>query len=271
MEGGEVVISDDLREVLGDVLSKQACDKLRHRLEIKRVAVVPMVMEGESFGLCVYLFSEAEPDGEILELVAGHCTLALKALTIGEQTMRYGGIDPVTWVRSRGFFLEALESEVVRARRFGRGLSLVFFDIDDFGEFNAKYGPTSGDRLLRSVSMTLSGSVALPELVARSGSDEFVVLLPESNKARAVEVTARIVDKIRNLSVFESASGERQPVTVSAAIVSYPEDGSSRDELLAAAELALQQAKEEQRASRLPPRQLTPVQRLRLVGRRYSA
>ena len=85
----------------------------------------------------------------MLELAAGHCTLALKALMVGEETTRFGGIDPVTWAHSRGYFLETLEAEVMRARRFGRGLSLVFFDIDDFGEFNANYGHTLGDRLLR--------------------------------------------------------------------------------------------------------------------------
>jgi diguanylate cyclase (GGDEF)-like protein len=107
----------------------------------------------------------------------------------GEETTRFGGIDPVTWAHGRGFFLEALDSEVQRARRFGRGLSLVFLDIDEFGDFNASYGHTLGDRVLRSVAMTLAGSIALPEIVSRFGADEFAVLLPESNRAMAVELT----------------------------------------------------------------------------------
>jgi diguanylate cyclase (GGDEF)-like protein len=189
----------------------------------------------------------------------------------GEETTRYGGIDPVTWAHSRGYFLEALESEVVRAHRFGRGLSLVFFDIDDFGEFNKSYGHTLGDRMLRALAMTLSSAIDLPEIVARYGGDEFAVLLPEANRAAAVEVTAAMVDKIAALSVFENSAGEKQTCTVSVAIVSYPEDGSSREELLTAAEIALEQAKEEKRAAQSPQRQWTPVQQLRLAGRRHSA
>jgi diguanylate cyclase (GGDEF)-like protein len=270
MEGGEVTIADDLRVVLGETLGKEACDRIRHELDVTTVAVVPLVMEGESFGVCVFLFSHRQPDVEVLELAAGHCTLVLKAMMVGEETTRFGGIDPVTWAHSRGHFLEALESEVVRARRTGRGLSLVFLDIDDFGEFNATYGHTLGDRLLRAVAMLLSNSISLPEIVARYGGDEFALLLPETNRAVAVELTAAIVDRLEALSVFE-ANQEMGGVPVSAAIISYPEDGSSREELLTAGEMALEQSKQERRAARQPIRQLTPLQQLRLTGKRHTA
>ena len=269
MEGGEVAVVDNLNDVLGDVLGKTACDQIKQLLEITRVAVVPLVMEGEAFGLCLFFFSGTEPDVEILELAAGHCTLALKDIMTGEETTRFGGIDPVTWAHSRGYFLETLDSEVIRAKRYNRGLSLVFFDIDDFGEFNTTYGHTQGDRLLRAVAMTLGGSVAPPEIVARCGGDDFVLVLPESNRAAAVELTSKVVQKLESLSVFEA--DDKVGVSVSAAIVAYPEDGASRDELLAAAEISLEQAKAERKAMRTPAPQLTPVQQLRLTGRRHTA
>jgi diguanylate cyclase (GGDEF)-like protein len=268
MEGGEVVVTDDLRQVLGDELDREACDRIKKMLQITKTAVVPLVMEGETFGLCVFMFSEDEPDVEILELATGHCTLALKDLLAGEEVTRFGGIDPVTWVYSRGHFLESLESEVVRARRYGRGLSLVLFDIDDFGDFNANFGHTLGDRVLRAVAMTLSGSIAMPEMVARYGGDEFALLLPETNRAGAVEITSAIVRKLTSLSVFDGASGEKQGISASAAIVAYPEDGASRDELLTAVEIAIGQAKADRAARLEPERTLTPVQQLRLSGRR---
>jgi diguanylate cyclase (GGDEF)-like protein len=227
-------------------------------------------MEGESFGVTLFMYSGNEPDVDALELTAGHITLALKALMFGEETTRFGGIDPVTWAHGRGFFLEALDSEVQRARRFGRGLSLVFLDIDEFGDFNASYGHTLGDRVLRSVAMTLAGSIALPEIVSRFGADEFAVLLPESNRAMAVELTSSIVRKLEELNVFDDHS-EGQAITASFAIVSFPEDGASREELLAAAEMSLEQAKSEHRQAMQPKRQLTAVQKLRLEGRRHTA
>ncbi len=270
MESGEVTVVDDLRDVLSPTLSKESCDHLRSHLEIHKIAVVPLVMEGESFGVTIFMYSGNDPDVDALELVAGHITLALKALMFGEETTRFGGIDPVTWAHGRGFFLEALDSEVQRARRFGRGLSLVFLDIDEFGEFNANYGHTLGDRVLRSVAMTLAGAIALPEIVSRYGADEFAVLLPESNRALAVELTSSVVRKLEELNVLDDQS-EDQPITASVAIVSFPEDGASREELLAAAEMSLEQAKEEHRQEMQPKRQLTAVQKLRLEGRRHTA
>ena len=271
MESGEVTLTDDLREVLGEALGKEACDRIKQQLELSRVAVVPLVMEGESFGVCVFMFSGRAPDVEVLELAAGHCTLALKALMFGEETTRFGGIDPVTWTHSRGFFLETLEGEVVRSRRFGRALSLVFFDLDDFGDFNSNYGHTMGDKVLRSVGMTLASSIALPEMVARYGGDEFAVLLPESNRAMAVELTSAIVHRLEELNVFEAGASDMKGVSTSVAIVSYPEDGGTREELLASAEIMLNESKEERRLMRMPKRQLTPVQELRMNGRRHTA
>jgi diguanylate cyclase (GGDEF)-like protein len=195
----------------------------------------------------------------------------LKDIMAGEETTRFGGIDPVSWAHSRGYFLEALDAEVIRARRYNRGLSVVFFDIDDFSQFNNTYGHTLGDRLLRAVAMTLGSLVAPPELVARvGGGDDFAVLLPESNRAAAVALTSKAMERMEVLSVFDSDSQERPGVSVSAAIVSYPEDGSSREELLAAAEVALEQAKQERLAERTPKAPLTPVQQLRLARRRTA-
>lgn len=271
LESGEVALTDDLRDILEDELGRKTCDQIRHRLEISQVAVAPLVMEGEAFGLCIFIFSGKEPDLEILELASGHCTLALKDMLAGEETTRFGGIDPVTWAHSRGYFLEALEEEVVRARRYNRDLSLVFFDIDDFSQFNAEFGHSLGDRLLRSVAMTLVGSVALPEVVARYGGDEFVVLLPESNRAVAAQLTSQIVDKLASVSVFGDDSRETHTITASAAIVSYPEDGGSREELLTAAEISLDQSKRERQELAAPQRHLTPVQQLRISGKNHEA
>jgi diguanylate cyclase (GGDEF)-like protein len=269
IESGEVAIMEELGEIFDEGLDREACDLIKKHLQITKVAAVPLVMEGEAFGLCVFMYSGSEPDVEILELLAGHCTLALKDL-MGDESARYGGIEPVTWAYTRRHFLDALDQEVLRSRRYGRGLSVVLFDIDDFGEFNANYGHTLGDRVLRAVAMTLASSVAPPELVARYGGDEFAVLLPETNRAAAVELTSAIVGRLADLSIFEDTESD-EAISASAAIVSYPEDGSTREELLASADMGIEQAKEERKIAQMPERSRSAVTQLRISGRRTAA
>ena len=107
--------------------------------------------------------------------------------------------------------------------------------------------------------------------MARYGGDDFVLVLPESNRAAAVQLTSQVVQKLDSLSVFGADANEQQGVSVTAAIISYPEDGASRDELLTAADISLAQAKQERAAQRIQPQQMTPVQQLRLTGRHRTA
>jgi diguanylate cyclase (GGDEF)-like protein len=249
MEGGEVTITDDMREALGDVLGVDQCREVKKALQITRVATVPLVMEGEAFGICLFMFTQEEPDVELLELVAGHTTLALKGIASGEEAARFGGIDPVTWAHSRTYFLEALEEEVARAKRFGREACIVLFDIDDFGEFNGSYGHTMGDRLLRAVAMSLAAPLSSPEFVARYGGDEFAMLLPEAMRQDGQLAVKEAISDLNELTIFDSAD-EAPGVSVCVAMVSYPEDGGSREELLAAAEHEMARVKELKRAQR---------------------
>ena len=87
----------------------------------------------------------------------------------------------------------------------------------------------------------------------------------------AVELTSAIVHRLEELNVFETGASEMKGISSSVAIVSYPEDGGTREELLASAEIMLNESKEERRLMRMPKRQLTPVQELRMNGRRHTA
>jgi diguanylate cyclase (GGDEF)-like protein len=165
-----------------------------------------------------------------------------------EEMGRFGEVDQVTWLHNRRHFMEALHREVARAKRYRRSLSLIFLDIDHFSAFNESYGPTLGDRLLRSVGMLLAEMVTEPEVVARFGADEFGLILPEVNRAAAVSVTTSLMARLGQVTVF-SGSGSPEPVTASAAIVCYPEDGATARELVATAATGLEEAKREKLAT----------------------
>ncbi len=244
LDGGEVVVVDGLHALAEDVLGREACDSAQERLGVGKIAMVPMVMEGEPLGILVFMFEQGEPDLEVLELLAGHCALALKSLTAIEEAARFGEIDQVTWVYDRSYLLRAVEDELNRSRRYERDLSLVLLDIDGFSNFNRAYGATLGDRLLRSIAMLLAESVSEPELVARVGSDEFAVLLPETDRTQAVKSVSQMLSCVAQVNVF-GGSGVPEPVTVSVAIACYPYDGTTSEELLGAATAGLEESKRE--------------------------
>jgi len=247
LEGGEVETAS-LHDLLEDVVGKPACEAVQQALRPKHVVLAPMVMDGDPLGLLVFLFEEEEFDRELLELLAGHTTLALKNLADLEEMGRFGEVDQVTWLYNRRYFLEALEREILRAKRYRRPLSLIFLDIDRFSEFKESYGPSLGDRLLRSVGMLLAESVTEPEVVAHCDGDEFALLLPEVNRAAAVSITTNLMARLGQVTVF-GGSGSPEPVSASVAIVCYPEDGATPRDLIAAAASGLEEAKKEKAAA----------------------
>ena len=243
---GEVALRDGFGVVMKGALPEERWKAAEETLHVRKLALVPMVVESEPLGVVVFAFDREEIDVMALELLVGHLTLALRDLLVRDEVGRFSNIDSLTWVHSRRYLTQTLEAEMMRAGRYGRGLSLVLLDIDDFEQFNATYGQSLGDRLLRSVATSLAEAVSPPELVARVKDDEFAVLLPETNRAAAVTVTTRLLASLAQVSVFGDRD-EAQPTTVSVAIVCFPEDAGTPQALLARAQADLDRAKEERR------------------------
>ncbi len=249
LEQGEVSMSDSFSDLMEGVLPREVWGRAQDALGFGKVALAPMLVENEPQGLVAFGFEGEVPDMELLELLVAHLTLALRDLQSQEEAARFSDIDQVTWVYSRRFLMDALDAEIARASRHGRGLSLVLLDLDEFGEFNTTYGQSMGDRLLRTAATTLAEAVSPPEIAARIKDDDFAVLLPETNRAAAVAATARMLSSLAQVSVFDGG-GSPQPLTASVAIVCFPDDGATGRELLANAAADLEQAKQERREQR---------------------
>ena len=263
LEQGEVVLQDGLQVVMEGALPEEQWRAAEETLRVRKLALVPMVVESEPLGLVVFAFDRDEIDVEALELLVGHLTLALRDLLVRDEAARFSDVDPVTWVHNRRYLVQVLDSEMMRAARYGRGLSLVLLDIDGFGEFNTTYGQSMGDRLLRTVATTLAETTSPPELVARVKDDDFAVLLPETNRAAAVTTTTRLLASLAQVSVFSGEDKEAQPVTVSVAITSFPDDGNTPQVLLERALADLEAAKREREEAHTADRHpVDPVARV---------
>ncbi len=241
LKEGEVSLHDGLQILMDGVLPDEQWKAAEKQLNIRKVAIVPMVVDNEPLGMIVLAYDHEEIDVEVLELLVGHLTLALRDLLVRDEVVRFSDTDPLTWIPNGRYLQRALEGEVARSGRYGRGLALVALDVDNFSEFNANYGQSLGDRLLRSIATTLAEAVSPPELVARLRDDEFVVLLPETSRATAVSITTRLLSSLAQVSAFSEAGAP--PVTLSIAIACFPEDADTPKGLLKRVLSDLEEAK----------------------------
>ncbi len=155
--------------------------------------------------------------------------------------------DGLTGLYNHRHFHESLSSEVDRARRAGKVFSLLMLDLDNFKQYNDSHGHSSGDNVLRGVGEILKKRLRKSDLPARFGGEEFIIMLPETNKERARRVAEEIRKRIEN---HPFPGRETQPtgkVTVSISVVSYPEDGTEPSLLIHSADRIVLSAKEKGR------------------------
>lgn len=108
--------------------------------------------------------------------------------------------DALTGVVSRGRFLQLLEGEVRRTRRYGHALSLAYLDVDDFKEVNDTHGHHEGDRLLRTIADVLRDETRDIDVAGRVGGDEFMLLMPETDANDARALVERLQGALRETS-----------------------------------------------------------------------
>jgi diguanylate cyclase (GGDEF)-like protein len=130
-----------------------------------------------------------------------------------EEIYRMTIVDGLTQAHNKRFLLEQGEKEMSRARRYGRPLALIMFDLDHFKRINDSAGHLAGDYVLREVAALVRSRIRRDEIFARYGGEEFSILLPETDLPGAV----RVAEEIRTLiaaHVF-TFENERIPVTAS--------------------------------------------------------
>lgn len=151
--------------------------------------------------------------------------------------------DPLTGLFNRRYFNEKLEEELSRSRRTQMPVSLIYMDIDHFKKYNDQNGHPMGDVLLKMFSQVLRQTSRKNDIVCRIGGEEFVIILPHTDKIGA----AIKAEKLRR--VLESTPfphGEKQPlgkVSSSMGVSEYPSHAHDGEELVRAADEALYQVK----------------------------
>jgi len=213
-------------------------------LETASRMCIPLVSFGQTLGLLVLDSSETGAfniqDKQALESVADICATAIQNAHYVERMKQLAYLDGLTGIFNRRFFELRMAEELERARRFGAGMAVIMVDIDHFKRLNDEFGHLIGDEVLRQVSSIFHQQLRKIDVVCRYGGEEFAILLSQTNPVHAVTVA----DKLRVMVEERQFPGVPRPVTISAGAASYPDDGTTRDELVKAADAGLYAAKQ---------------------------
>ena len=152
-----------------------------------------------------------------------------------DAALRLSAVDSLTGLYNRTTFFTALEREIARSDRSGRGFCLVMLDPDELKGINDRHGHHAGDEVLQAVAETVRNGVRRIDVAARYGGDEFVALLPETDPTGGWV----LAEKIRIGVAEQAIRSIDEHASVSVGVVSYPSDGRSADALMIAADRAM--------------------------------
>jgi diguanylate cyclase (GGDEF)-like protein len=157
--------------------------------------------------------------------------------------------DYLTGLFNRRHFIELANKELTRLKRYGGELSLIMFDIDFFKRINDTYGHSIGDVVLQKIAKISSETLREVDIIGRLGGEEFVVLLPHTDRQQAVEAAERLRLALEAGEVTLE-NGEELQFTASLGVLtidkamSLGEEALNIDRLLTRVDKALYQAKE---------------------------
>lgn len=191
-----------------------------------------------------YMSIDYYPYSERKDIQSGVVVVAndITQLKISEEKLvKISTTDLLTGINNRRNFLDILESELLRSARFGKTFTLLSLDIDDFKSINDQYGHQAGDVCLIHFSSLLAKAIREIDSVGRIGGEEFSILLPETNIRHNPGILARLISTLNNNPL--EVNGFKKKITASIGVATFPTDGTSSEELLQNADIAMYQAK----------------------------
>jgi diguanylate cyclase (GGDEF)-like protein len=203
---------------------------------------VPLMAEGEITGhLAVFTRARARSFGDDavdeLELLAKRAAPAIENARRFREARRLADLDALTGLHNRRYFHDTLDREVARAHRYHRELALAVYDLDDFKAVNDQIGHLDGDAVLAEAAERIRTVVRSADIPCRVGGDEFGVILPESSRVDAEQLSRRI-----QRAIDAEPLGQAGRLTVSAGVAELNGNDDARS-LFQRADSALYRAK----------------------------
>lgn len=166
-------------------------------------------------------------------VVANQFSMALERIRLYELMQELAITDGLTNVFVRRHMLERLNEELMRAEHFNSRVSLLMLDIDDFKNYNDRYGHLKGDLLLKKTATVLKNGIREIDIIGRYGGEEFCIILPDTDKKGAELLANRLRENVAS-----------EGTTISVGVAAYPENAKTSSNLIEKADKMLYKAKQ---------------------------
>lgn len=223
-------------------------DPIVQLLKTQELAVVPLKAKDKVNGIILAdNFITKKPitkdDLRMLIMLANQAGLAIENSQLYEKTVMRAHLDSLTELWNHGYFQYILQDRLEKTKATHSVLSLVMLDIDDFKIYNDKLGHQAGDNILKDLATLLKNQSRKMDFVCRYGGEEFMVILPDTDKQEALSIAERLRQDIAKHPFLHENILPQQKLTVSLGLATFPENGSSPSEIITACDRALYQAK----------------------------
>jgi diguanylate cyclase (GGDEF)-like protein len=173
----------------------------------------------------------------LLVALGAQIAMAIERSRLFEETKRLSTEDPLTGAFNRRMLEVKIMDEISQAEKEKEEFAILFLDLDNFKEFNDKFGHQRGDEGLKSFAKIIKETLQSGDFLGRYGGDEFITILSNSNIQRAIKIANQMLKKVREDKVLEGS-------TLSIGIGVFPYDGEDLVSLVRYADNACYLAKE---------------------------
>lgn len=238
--------------ITGNIQASPAAGCVPHGCSMASLICVPIIVGDSVKGIihldAIRMNAFTGRDIEFCLELATVISMAYSRAILYENTVELAGRDGLTGCFNRRKLDTDLDSEIGIANQQATSLSILLMDVDHFKSFNDFHGHIKGDAVLRQLTRVIGANLRGADRLYRYGGDEFVVLLPETNKPEA-EVIAKRVQRVIETEPFsgKDLSQHSDAITVSIGVATIPTDADSAVLALQKADFALYRAKREGR------------------------
>ncbi|MGB2693876.1 MAG: GGDEF domain-containing protein [Dehalococcoidia bacterium] len=239
LDAGKPVAFGLLTDALPLQSDEKRLEKEQKKLGVSEVWLAPLTRGGEQFGLLVLLMP-ANPPGDLAhaELLGQHVAVSLKNVQEREANRKLGELDAVRWVYDERRFMEQLTSEVRRAKRHSRPLSIMLLRLSNLDALRGRYGSFLADRILRQIGSRLDDTMRDTDFLGAFHADGFASVLVECDEEGARRAKERLLDSVKTIQLPEADLPDL-PIDLACATTFYPDGGETAEEMMASAEARL--------------------------------